>query len=204
MPLVGLESCSGVCLTGHCATPTPTQTSATTSTSTAIACGSREFDHREISRRIVIAVAATTARSPVRPRPTGQRRRRAAPLVRHPKPKRRRPRTCGRDISRGRTCCAEFWSTQSTAGHAGDVSAPVRITHPFHPQCGQVLDVVERRPNWGEDRVFYRDRHGHLASLPAGWTSAAPGSCWGWRSRAWRATRPTGTACSRSARCPTP
>jgi len=35
-----------------------------------------------------------------------------------------------------------------------------------------VLDCVERRHNWGEDRVFYRDRHGHLASLPARWTSA--------------------------------
>jgi len=51
------------------------------------------------------------------------------------------------------------------------VTTPVRITHPFHPWCGQEIAVVERRHNWGEDRVFYRDRHGHLASLPAGWTS---------------------------------
>jgi len=51
------------------------------------------------------------------------------------------------------------------------VTAPVRITHPFHPRCGQEIAVVERRHNWGEDRVFYRDRHGHLASLPARWTS---------------------------------
>jgi hypothetical protein len=48
----------------------------------------------------------------------------------------------------------------------------VRITHPFHPKCGQVIDFVDRRPRWSEDRVFYRDRHGHLASLPAQWTSA--------------------------------
>jgi hypothetical protein len=47
----------------------------------------------------------------------------------------------------------------------------VRITHPFHPQCGQPLDVVERRHNWGEDRVWYRDHHGHMASMPARWTS---------------------------------
>jgi hypothetical protein len=47
----------------------------------------------------------------------------------------------------------------------------VRITHPFHPRYGEVIDFVERRPSWGEDRVFYRDRHGHLASMPAGWTS---------------------------------
>jgi hypothetical protein len=31
--------------------------------------------------------------------------------------------------------------------------------------------VVERRPNWGEDRVFYRDPDGYLLSLPARWTS---------------------------------
>jgi hypothetical protein len=30
---------------------------------------------------------------------------------------------------------------------------------------------VERRHNWGEDRVFYRDQWGHLTSMPAGWTS---------------------------------
>jgi len=53
------------------------------------------------------------------------------------------------------------------------VPAPVRITHRFHPQCGQEIAVVERRKNWGEDRLFYRDRHGHLASLPARWTSVA-------------------------------
>ncbi len=48
---------------------------------------------------------------------------------------------------------------------------PVRITHPFHPQVGEVLDFVERQCRWNEDRVFFRDRHGHLTSLPAGWTS---------------------------------
>ena len=51
------------------------------------------------------------------------------------------------------------------------MTAPVRITHPFHPRFGEELEFVERRHNWGEDRVFYRDRHGHLASLPARWTS---------------------------------
>jgi hypothetical protein len=50
----------------------------------------------------------------------------------------------------------------------------VRITHPFHPQFNKVIDLVERRHNWGEDRVFYRDQYGHLASLPARWTSVEP------------------------------
>ena len=52
---------------------------------------------------------------------------------------------------------------------------PVRVTHPFHPLFGQVLDIVVRRHNWGEDRVYYRDGHGLLTSLPAGWTSVVPG-----------------------------
>jgi len=51
------------------------------------------------------------------------------------------------------------------------VSGPVRITHPFHPWFGQELDVVVHRHNWGEDRVYYRAEGGHLASLPAQWTS---------------------------------
>jgi len=34
-----------------------------------------------------------------------------------------------------------------------------------------VIDFVERRHNWGEDRVVYRDQRGHLASMPARWTS---------------------------------
>jgi hypothetical protein len=54
------------------------------------------------------------------------------------------------------------------------VTAPVRITHPFHPQRGQEIEVVVRRRHWGDDRVFYRSAHGHLASLPARWTSLVP------------------------------
>lgn len=58
------------------------------------------------------------------------------------------------------------------------MTAPVRITHPFHPRFGAELEFVERRHNWGEDRVFYRDRHGHLASLPARWTSVEAEDPW--------------------------
>ena len=47
----------------------------------------------------------------------------------------------------------------------------MRITHPFHPLVGREIDVVERRCNWGEDRIFYRDPEGYLLSLPARWTS---------------------------------
>ncbi|NCQ34187.1 hypothetical protein GW813_03715 [bacterium] len=48
------------------------------------------------------------------------------------------------------------------------------MTHPFHPLFGQELDFIVHRHNWGEDRVYYRDRDGHLASLPACWTSVVP------------------------------
>ena len=51
------------------------------------------------------------------------------------------------------------------------MTGAVRVTHPFHPRFGQELDFVAHRHNWGEDRVFYRDQQGHLASLPARWTS---------------------------------
>ena len=68
-----------------------------------------------------------------------------------------------------------FSSTLSTAGRPAEVTAdPVRITHPFHPQCGQTLDVIACRFQWGEERVFYRDPRGHRASLPVCWTSLAP------------------------------
>ena len=52
--------------------------------------------------------------------------------------------------------------------------SPVRITHPFHPQYGQTLDVIVCRAQWGEERVFYRDPQGHRASLPLCWTSLTP------------------------------
>ena len=50
----------------------------------------------------------------------------------------------------------------------------MRITHPFHPLFGQAIDFVERRHRWSEQRVYFRDHDGHLASLPARWTSVVP------------------------------
>jgi len=31
-----------------------------------------------------------------------------------------------------------------------------------------------KRAHWGEERVFYRSPQGHVASLPARWTSLVP------------------------------
>ena len=51
------------------------------------------------------------------------------------------------------------------------MTAPVRVTHPFHPLFGQEIDCVERRIGWGDDLLFYRDRLGYVTALPTRWTS---------------------------------
>lgn len=33
--------------------------------------------------------------------------------------------------------------------------------------------MVSYRQNWGEDRVWFHDRKGHLHSIPASWTDVA-------------------------------
>jgi hypothetical protein len=48
----------------------------------------------------------------------------------------------------------------------------VRVTHPFHPWCGQEFVFLAIRQTWSEDRVFFLDRDGRQYSLPAGWTDA--------------------------------
>ena len=45
------------------------------------------------------------------------------------------------------------------------------MTHPFHPLHGCELDLVTRRHNWNEDRVYFHDEHGRLRTIPAAWTS---------------------------------
>ena len=84
-------------------------------------------------------------------------------------PSRRVPAGC-----RGLTCCAGCSSDIPNAACTKQVTPSIRITHPFHPQCGQEIELVIRRPHWGEDRVFYRSVHGHISSLPARWTSLVP------------------------------
>jgi hypothetical protein len=47
----------------------------------------------------------------------------------------------------------------------GSTRERFRIVHPFHPLCGAEFELVTRRLNWGEDRVFYYDSAGKLKSL---------------------------------------
>ena len=48
-----------------------------------------------------------------------------------------------------------------------------RVTHPFHPWKGRVLEVFEHRQDWNGDRVYFHDEGGCLRSVPAGWTDIA-------------------------------
>src|SRR5213595_2157553 len=75
---------------------------------------------------------------------------------------------------RGHACYGRFSSNRSTTSRAGEVTTPVRITHPFHPLFGQEIAFVERRVRWGDDLIFYRDRHGYVTALPTRWTNVEP------------------------------
>jgi hypothetical protein len=44
------------------------------------------------------------------------------------------------------------------------------VTHPFHPLAGREFDLVVRKHNWAEDRVFFFEDDGQLRSIPAGFT----------------------------------
>jgi len=61
-----------------------------------------------------------------------------------------------------------------TAGCVDTTGLTVRITHPFHPLSGQVLDAVCRRQHWGEDRIVYAAPNGALHSIATGLTDIEP------------------------------
>jgi len=49
-----------------------------------------------------------------------------------------------------------------------------QIVHPFHPLRGREYELVIRRRNWGQDRVFFYDSAGMLKSFPASITDVVP------------------------------
>jgi Family of unknown function (DUF5372) len=61
----------------------------------------------------------------------------------------------------------------SNAPHGGAEKRCFRITHPYHPLFERVFELVTCRQNWGEDRLWFYDREGHLASVPTIWTDVA-------------------------------
>src|ERR1700745_254146 len=63
------------------------------------------------------------------------------------------------------------WKPQANAPEAADATPRFRVTHPFHPLFGQLLELAAQAREWGEERVYYRDPTGRMRSLPAHWTS---------------------------------
>jgi Family of unknown function (DUF5372) len=59
----------------------------------------------------------------------------------------------------------------SNAPDASGSSRRFRVTHPFHPLHGREWELVARRHNWSEDRVYFHDDGGRLRTIPAAWTS---------------------------------
>jgi hypothetical protein len=60
----------------------------------------------------------------------------------------------------------------STAPHRSAEKRSIRVTHPYHPWFERQFELIARRRNWGEDRVWIRDREGRVQTLPASWTDA--------------------------------
>src|SRR5438552_12274600 len=67
-----------------------------------------------------------------------------------------------------------FCRVSATAGDTQKSSDRFRITHPFHPLAGNEYEMVARRHNWGEERLFYYDLEGRLKSFPANVTDMSP------------------------------
>src|SRR4051794_10913665 len=65
------------------------------------------------------------------------------------------------------------WNPQANAPEPGDAARRFCVTHPFHPLCGQTLNLAAQGRDWGEDRVYYRDENGRMRFVPAHWTSVA-------------------------------
>jgi hypothetical protein len=46
------------------------------------------------------------------------------------------------------------------------------VTHPFHPWFGREFELIDRRNNWGEERVCFQDEQGRMSSILASFTDA--------------------------------
>jgi hypothetical protein len=66
------------------------------------------------------------------------------------------------------------WRESSTTTNANELSRRFKITHPFHPWCGQEFDLITYLHTWGEDRVYFHKEGEHLVSVPASWTDLVP------------------------------
>ena len=71
------------------------------------------------------------------------------------------------------TFSKKHWPTPSNTPLADGEAETFQITHPFHPLSGRIFELITRRCNWGEERVYYHDEAGRLCSLPLAWTNLA-------------------------------
>jgi Family of unknown function (DUF5372) len=62
------------------------------------------------------------------------------------------------------------WLQPSNAPHCSGEKRTFRVTHPYHPLFGQQFELIASRRNWGEDRVWFRDRESRVHTLPTSWT----------------------------------
>jgi hypothetical protein len=65
-----------------------------------------------------------------------------------------------------------FWLRPSNAPQRSTEKRTFRVTHPYHPLFERQFELITRRRNWGEDRVWFEDGEGRLQTLPTSWTDA--------------------------------
>ena len=59
----------------------------------------------------------------------------------------------------------------STTANRNNLPQQFSVTHPFHPLYQQEYKLIDRRLNWGVDRVYYHDALGDLKSILTRYTS---------------------------------
>ena len=73
----------------------------------------------------------------------------------------------GSNSSRGAAIC---YNGPPNAPNSSEKHRRVRITHAFHPLCGQEFDLIEHMSVFGESYLFFCHPSGHLRQIPAVWT----------------------------------
>ncbi len=64
-------------------------------------------------------------------------------------------------------------TTSSTTPHDQSSKRHFRVIHRFHPLFGKRFELVDRRTNWGEDRVYFSDAGEQVQSISASYTDVA-------------------------------
>ncbi|MCK4304787.1 MAG: hypothetical protein KAY24_11170 [Candidatus Eisenbacteria sp.] len=67
----------------------------------------------------------------------------------------------------------ESWKQSSTTPQSAHPEH-FRVSHPFHPLCGQKHELVALQQHWDGCRVLFHDTAGRLRSLPVKWTDLVP------------------------------